>query len=178
MGPYLAVGGGLKGELAIRRGDAKRGVQELQACLEKLHAARYELITTSLNIALVRGLTAMGRFAEGITLIDETVRLVETTGDLAFMPESLRVKGRLILSMRQPNEDEAEMCFTRSLELSRRQGARGWELRTAIDAAVLLDAQGRRERARALLRPVFDQFVEGYETADLEAAERLLSTWG
>ena len=178
MGPYLAVGGGLKGELAIRRGDAKRGVQELQACLEKLHAARYELITTSLNIALVRGLTAMGRFAEGITLIDETVRLVETNGDLAFMPESLRVKGRLILSMRQPNEDEAEMCFTRSLELSRRQGARGWELRTAIDAAVLLDAQGRRERARALLRPVFDQFVEGYETADLEAAERLLSTWG
>jgi hypothetical protein len=178
MGPYLAVGGGLKGELAIRRGDAKRGVQELQACLEKLHAARYELITTSLNIALVRGLAAMGRFAEGITLIDETVRLVETNGDLAFMPESLRVKGRLILSMRQPNEDEAEMCFTRSLELSRRQGARGWELRTAIDAAVLLDAQGRRERARAFLRPVFDQFVEGYETADLEAAERLLSTWG
>ena len=178
MGPYLAVGGGLKGELAIRRGDAKRGVEEIQACLDKLHAARYELITTSLNIALVRGLTAMGRFAEGITLIDETVRLVETNGDLAFMPESLRVKGRLILSMRQPNEDEAEMCFTRSLELSRRQGARGWELRTAIDAAVLLDAQGRRERARALLRPVFDQFVEGYETADLEAAERLLSTWG
>jgi tetratricopeptide (TPR) repeat protein len=178
MGPYLAVGGGLKGELAIRRGDAKRGVQELQACLEKLHAARYELITTSLNIALVRGLTAMGRFAEGITLIDETVRLVETNGDLAFMPESLRVKGRLILSMRQPNEHEAEMCFTRSLELSRRQGARGWELRTAIDAAVLLDAQGRRERARAFLRAVFDQFVEGYETADLEAAERLLSTWG
>lgn len=120
----------------------------------------------------------MGRFAEGITLIDETVRLVETNGDLAFMPESLRVKGRLILSMRQPNEDEAEMCFTRSLELSRRQGARGWELRTAIDAAVLLDAQGRRERARAFLRAVFDQFVEGYETADLEAAERLLSTWG
>jgi hypothetical protein len=42
----------------------------------------------------------------------------------------------------------------------------------------LLDAQGRRERARALLRPVFDHFVEGYETADLKAAERLLSTWG
>jgi predicted ATPase/DNA-binding winged helix-turn-helix (wHTH) protein len=178
MGPYLAVGVGLKGELAIRRGDAKRGVEEIQACLEKLHAARYELITTSLNIALVRGLTAMGRFAEGITLIDETVRLVETNGDLAFMPESLRVKGRLLLSMPNPDQDGAQSCLVESLELSRRQGARGWELRAAIDSAVLLDAQGRRERARALLRPVFDQFVEGYETADLKAAERLLSTWG
>jgi len=178
MGPYLAVGVGLKGELAIRRGDAKRGVEEIQACLDKLHAARYELITTSLNIALVRGLTAMGRFAEGITLIDETVRLVETNGDLAFMPESLRVKGRLLLSMPNPDQDGAQSCLVESLELSRRQGARGWELRAAIDSAVLLDAQGRRERARALLRPVFDQFVEGYETADLKAAERLLLTWG
>jgi len=178
MGPYLAVGVGIKGELAIRRGDAKRGVEEIQACLDKLHAARYELITTSLNIALVRGLTAMGRFAEGITLIDETVRLVETNGDLAFMPESLRVKGCLLLSMPNPDQDGAQSCLADSLELSRRQGARGWELRTAIDSALLLDAQGRRERARALLRPVFDQFVEGHETADLKAAERLLSTWG
>jgi hypothetical protein len=93
------------------------------------------------------------------------------------MPESLRVKGRLILAMREPNEDEAEMCFARSLKLSRHQGARGWELRSAIDSAVLLDAQGRRERAVALLRPVFDQFVEDDDTADLKAAKRLLSIW-
>ena len=30
-----------------------------------------------------------------------------------------------------------------SLELSRRQGARAWELRTAIDLAALLAGQGR-----------------------------------
>jgi predicted ATPase/DNA-binding winged helix-turn-helix (wHTH) protein len=177
LGPYLAVGRGLKGELAIRRGDVTGGVENLQACLEKLHAARYELITAALNIALVQGLAALGRFAEGITLIEETIRLVEANGGLAYMPESLRVKGRLILAMREPNEDEAEMCFGRSLKLSRHQGARGWELRSAIDSAVLLDAQGRRERAVALLRPVFDQFVEDDDTADLKAAKRLLSIW-
>jgi predicted ATPase len=175
MGPYLAVGRGLKGELAIRRGDAKRGVEELQACLEQLHAARYELITTSLNIALVRGLTAMGRFAEGIALIDETVRLVETHGDLAFLPESLRVKGRLLLSMPNPDPDGAHDCLVESLELSRRQGARGWELRAAIDLATLVAARGKRESARGLLEPVFEQFVEGSETEDLKSAKRLLS---
>ena len=65
-----------------------------------------------------------------------------------------------------------------SLELSRRQGARAWELRAATDLAALFAGQGHSERGRALLRPVFEQFVEGSDTADLKAAERLLATLG
>jgi predicted ATPase/DNA-binding winged helix-turn-helix (wHTH) protein len=178
LGPYLAVGRGLKGELAIRRGEAKAGVQSLKACLEKLHAARYELITTALNVALVQGFAALGRFAEGMTLIDETIRLVEANGDLAFMPELLRVKAGLLLSVRQPDRDEAERYLVRSLGWSRRQGARAWELRTATDLAALLASRGRPEKARALLQPVFEHFVEGSDTSDLNAAARLLQTLG
>ena len=37
---------------------------------------------------------------------------------------------------------------------------------------------GADGRARALLQPVFEQFVEGSDTADLKAAERLLATLG
>lgn len=94
------------------------------------------------------------------------------------MPELLRVKGGLLLSMSQPNRDDAEMYFMQSLELSRRQGARAWELRTGVDLAALLAAEGRSESALALLQPVFEQFVEGSDTADLKAAERLLATLG
>jgi hypothetical protein len=47
--------------------------------------------------------------------------------------------------------------------------------RTATDLAALLAAQGRYESARRLLWPVFEQFVEGFDTADLKAAERLLA---
>ena len=94
------------------------------------------------------------------------------------MPELLRVKGGLLLSTSSANADEAERTFVRSIELSRRQGARSWGLRTAIDLAGLLADQGRREGSRALLRPVFEQFAEGLDTADLKAAERLLATLG
>ena len=176
--PYLAVGRGFKGQVAIHRGHAKGGVEKLQGCLEALHAARYELLTTTFNISFVQGLAAIGRFAEGIALVDETIRLVEANGDLTHMPELLRVKGDLLLSMPQPGGDDAEMCFMQSLELSRRQAARAWELRTAVDLAKLLAVRGRAESARALLQPVFDQFVEGSDTADLKAAERLLATLG
>src|SRR5215470_1990910 len=178
LGPYLAVGRGYKGALAIRRGDAKGGVEGLRSCLEVLHAARYELVTTAFNIALVEGLAAMGRFAEGLARIDETIGLVEATGDFSSMPELLRVKGGLLLSLPQPRVDDAEACLMQSLEWSRRQGARAWELRTATDLAKLLAAQGRTDNARASLQPVLEQFMEGSDTADVKAARRVLATLG
>lgn len=178
LGPYLAVGQGLRGELTIRRGDARGGVENLQACLERLHAARYELITTALNIALAQGLATLGRLTEGFALIDATIQLVEKNGDFTFMPELLRVKGRLFLSMLQPDDQSAERCFTQSLDWSRRQAARAWELRAATDLAGLLVVRGQRESARTLLQPVYEQFMEGFDTADLQAARSLLVTLG
>ena len=88
------------------------------------------------------------------------------------------MKGGLLLSMPQARADEAEMHLMESLELSRRQGARGWELRAATDLAVLLASPGRPERGRALLQPVLEHFAEGSNTADLKAAEHLLATLG
>src|SRR3546814_17052494 len=89
--------------------------------------------------------------AEALALIDETILLVKANGELCYLPELLRVKGNVLLATALPRAEEAEMCFRQSLELSRRQGARGWELRTANDLAALLAAQGKRERARVLL---------------------------
>jgi predicted ATPase len=101
--------------------------------------------------------------------------MVEGTGDLSQMPELLRVKASLLLTMQTPNLVEAESCLTQSLELSRRQGARAWELRTATDLAKLVADRGERDRAHGLLQPVFAQFTEGFDTVDLKAAERLLA---
>jgi predicted ATPase/DNA-binding winged helix-turn-helix (wHTH) protein len=176
LGPYLALGRGYRGELAIRRGDAKSGVESLQRCLEELHAARYEVLAMACNIPLVQGLAALGQWAEGITLVNEAIRQVEANGGLSYLPELLRVKGSVLLSMPQPMREDAERCFLQSLDCSRRTGARAWELRTAIDLAELRAAQGRPETARAVLQPVFEQFVEGLDTADLKVAERLLAT--
>jgi predicted ATPase/DNA-binding winged helix-turn-helix (wHTH) protein len=176
LGPLSAVCRARKAELAIHQGDARDGVESLQASLEKIHAAHYELMTTEFNISLVQGLCATGRLAEGIALIDKTIRLVETNGDFCYMPELLRVKGNLLLLTPPPGRDDAEACFMQSLALCRKQGTRAWELRTATDLATLFAGQGQPERGRALLQPVFEQFVEGFDTADLVAAKSLLST--
>jgi len=175
LGPYLAVARGYEGVLAIRRGDARVGIEKLQGCLGQLSALRYEMLNTEFNLSLVPGLITTGQFGAASALIDETISLVEANGDLLYLPEALRVKGNLLLALPQPRAREAEMCLIQSLDWSRRQHALSWELRTAVDLAALRATQGQRARARAVLQPIFEKFVEGLDTADLKAAERLLA---
>jgi hypothetical protein len=175
LDPLVAVGQARKAELAIRRGDAENGVESLRNSLKKIHAVRYEMMITEFDISLARGLGVIGRFAEAIQVTDEAMQRVETNGDAMYMPELLRVKGCLLWSRAPPDAGEAESSLMQSLALSRRQGARAWELRTATDLAALFAGQGRPERGRALLQPIFEQFVEGSDTADLKAAEHLLA---
>jgi predicted ATPase/DNA-binding winged helix-turn-helix (wHTH) protein len=176
LAPYLLVARGFRSEVAIRQGDAKGGVESLQDCLRRLHATPYELLTTELNLSLAWGLSEIGQVDEAISLIDESLAQVETNGNLVYIPELLRMKGVILLLLPKPNRNNAEECFRQALELSRRQGARAWELRAAIELAKLLASRGEIGRAHELLRPVFEQFVKGLGTADLIAAERLLAT--
>ncbi|MBV8178928.1 MAG: hypothetical protein JO045_08960 [Mycobacterium sp.] len=113
-----------------------------------------------------------------MSVIDETICRVEANGDAVHLPELLRVKGSILIAMSQSEVGDAEMCFMQSLELSCRQGARAWELRAALDLAVLLISHGRQEQAGALLQPIFDGFRDGAVTSDLLAAERLLNDLG
>ena len=176
MAPYLLVGRGFKGDVASRHGDATSGVASLQSSLQKLHAAPYELLTTELNLSLVVGLCAIGRVDEAMSLIGESLGRADTNGDLLYIPELLREKAAILLLRSQSKRDDAETCLLQAIELSRGQGARAWELRAATDLAVLWAGQGRSDDARSLLLPVFKQFTEGSDTADLKAAERLLAT--
>ncbi len=176
LAPYLLVGRGFKSEVAIRHGDARGGVESLQSSLQKLHAAPYELLTTELNLSLVGGLAAIGQVDEATSLLDESLGRVEANGNLLYIPELLRAKGAVLLLLSELNRGNAETCLLRALELSRRQGARAWELRTATDLATLMAGRGEIDGARELLQPVFEHFVEGLGTADLKTAERLLAT--
>jgi hypothetical protein len=172
LGPYLAVARSYKGAVAIRRGQARNGVEDLESALQQLRALRYEM-HTDFKLYLVEGLLAVGRPGEGMTMIEEAIGSIQAKGDLLHLPEALRVKSSVLLSLR-PRADDAKACLVQSLDWGRRQGARSWELRTAVDLARLL--RGRRPKeAQALLRPVFERFAEGRETADVKAAECLLA---
>jgi predicted ATPase len=51
---------------------------------------------------------------------------------------------------------------------------KSWELRAAMSLARLWRSQGKPQRARELLAPVYDWFTEGFDTRDLKDAKGLL----
>ena len=173
--PYIDLGYGLRGDLAVRRGNTRVGVEMLRSFLPKLHLDGYERLTTRFNLTLASGLAATGGFEEGVALLDDTAQLIEIKGDSSYMPELLRLKGSILLAMPNPDSEDAEDCFAQSLELSRAHGSRTWELRTATDLAALWAMRGRADDAYSLLGGVFETFTEGFDTADLNVAERLLT---
>jgi predicted ATPase len=173
LGPLAAVGRARKAQLAIRFGNAGNGVAQLRASLAEIHAVRYELITTEFKISLAQGLTARGQHDEAMSLIDGAIEHVGSNGDTCYMPELLRVRAGLLQSKARPF-DEVEACLMHALELSRSQGARSWELRTASDLAVLLSGKRRPQDVTAVLQRAYGQFTEGFDTADLRTAKRLL----
>jgi predicted ATPase len=91
----------------------------------------------------------------------------------------LRLKGEfLLLQSTPPTVETIENLFRQALDESRRQEAASWQLRPATSLARLLHDQGRPEEAIACLRPIYDRFTEGFGTADLLAAKRILHEAG
>jgi predicted ATPase len=71
--------------------------------------------------------------------------------------------------------EEAERAFEAALRIARRQQAKAYELRAAMNLARLWGEEGRRDEARDLLAPIYGWFTEGFDTADLKDAKALLN---
>jgi predicted ATPase len=71
-------------------------------------------------------------------------------------------------------QDLNRAAYRSAIELARVQEAKWWELRATISLARLLDKQGRRDEARAMLAEVYNWFTEGFDTAELKDAKTLL----
>jgi predicted ATPase/DNA-binding winged helix-turn-helix (wHTH) protein len=173
LGPYYAVALAHKGELLIKRGDAS-GIALLRDATETLETGRHLLLQSTFYSALAEGLASVGRFAEALTTIDRAMAATKNNGRSFDAPEMLRIRGCLLGAKPDPDEDAAERHFLEALDHARRQRALGWELRAAMTTARLWVRRGRADEARRLLETTYGQFSQGFDTADMVEARRLL----
>lgn len=174
FGPYVAASGGFQGKLAVQRGQASEGLGWIQESLARLHSSRYELLTTSFSVALMQGLVLAGRHPEALDLANSAIDRCNGNGELFAMPELLRIQAGITLIL--SGAGQAEALLLDSIAWSQRQGAKSWELRSAIDLARLRVAGNRRADAIAVLRPLRETFCEGLGTADVRAADLFLKS--
>jgi predicted ATPase len=121
---------------------------------------------------LAKAYKIVGQVEEALTLLDDTLQLVERTRQRWFAAELNRQKGQLLL--RQGHTDAAEELYRKALSIAREQEAKLWELRAAVSLARLRRDQGRCAEARDLLAPVYAWFTEGFNTPDLKQAKALV----
>jgi predicted ATPase len=74
----------------------------------------------------------------------------------------------------KPDVTKAEARFERALTIARTPHAKSWELRASMSMARLWRDQGKRQRARDLLAPIYGWFTEGFDTPVLKVAKALL----
>ena len=173
---YKSLGPHLEGELLIRRGEFAAGSTVLRAALGRLPTAGGVKRRNSWFLGvLAEGLAGAEQLTEALATIDEALAQADRSGQHWCITELYRVKGELLL---QEAGDQsipaAEDCLQRALGIAQEQGALFWELRAALSLARLRIRRDQQDDARRILAPVYDQFTEGFETADLKQARALL----
>ena len=166
LGPYIAAALGMRGAIAIRAGNPAQAVGWLEESLARLHDMRYELLTTSFEIALTEGLMLMGRYAEAARQVDGTIEHCRKSGDAFALPELLRIKAATLKALENPDQTAAKALLDEALQLSRQQGALAWELRVIMDVARSLLQQAKAADAQALLSRFRNEIPTGSDNLD------------
>jgi predicted ATPase/DNA-binding winged helix-turn-helix (wHTH) protein len=175
LSAYYANGLCFEGRLAFKRGDAATAERRLRAGLKNLQQTQSETFYTLFLTGLAEVLMTPAQLDEALATAEEALARTERGNALWWMPEAIRIKAEVLLLF-EGATNQAEDLFHRCLDLAHRQGAVSWQLRAATSLARWLRDRSRQAEALAVLKPVYDRFIEGFETADLKTARNLLST--
>lgn len=148
--------------------------ERLRQSLDRIDAAKVWIMLPFMMAASAEVLGSRGDRDAARTLLSRAVELVRLTDEQWCQPEIMRLEAEFLC---EDPEEKADM-LRRSIELSHELGAHLWRLRIGIDLARLLRDEGRHDEARDVLSPIYGWFAEGFATADLQMARRLLETLG
>jgi adenylate cyclase len=122
--------------------------------------------------AIAIGHAKKGQPERGQTILEKALVLVEETGERHWEAELHRLKGELLIM--QGDQDGAEACFEKAIQVARQLHAKSWELRATTSLARLWQEQDRTDEARQVLGEIYGWFTEGFDTPDLRQAKALL----
>jgi predicted ATPase/DNA-binding winged helix-turn-helix (wHTH) protein len=170
--PFPDIADCFEADILLRTGDERGSLQALETSFERVRLSDYDPAFHA--IGLIEALTHAGRHVEAKHHIDQRVDQMRQNGALLFLPEYLRLEAGVLAASAEAG---AEQAYLRAIDLARAQSALAWELRAAMGLARLYRDQDPG-RAKQVLVAVYDRFTEGFETADLKAANRLIGELG
>ncbi len=194
----------LKGWVLTQQGQPDVGIALMLEGLAAYQATGAELNRPYSLTLLGEAHRALGKAAEGLTLLSEALQDSARNAGYFYQAEMYRLQGELLLNAErglQNNErktnreeqrpvpihhssfsvhryEEAEACFLKAIDIARKQQAKSCELRATMSLSHLWRRQGKTQEARAQLTPLYAWFTEGLDSLDLQEAKTLLDELG
>jgi predicted ATPase len=203
---WLAIGTILRGWVLTEQGQGEEGITQMRQGLAAHRDTGAELMRSYHLALLAEACGKGGQAEEGLSVLAETLAAVDKTGERYYEAELYRLKGALTLQQFnvqgskfkvensfelrvRSSESEAEECFSRAIEVARKQQAKSLELRAVMSLARLWQQQAARsesrntdhvsrtklDEARQMLSDIYNWFTEGFDTKDLQEAKALLA---
>jgi predicted ATPase len=173
---WVVVGTVLRGWAQVSEGERSEGFATMRRGVRELQALGAGFGRMRCPAMLAAALGEQGQTAEAQAVLDEVLATLERTGGRYLESDLYRIQGQLLLQ-REPGPEalvEAERWFRRAIEVARRQQAKSMELCAVVGLSRLYQRQGRGNEMRPLLAETYARFTEGFDTADLREAARLL----
>lgn len=175
----------MKGWALTELNHSEEGISMIRKGIAAWEKTRAELQLPLFLTLLAQAYQRAGQYTLALQTLDSALSVVTRTGERAYDAELTRRKGELCLALGKATETvggqdttstvaKAESYFQEALAIARRQGAKSWELRTALSLSELWWTQNRYREAYNLLRPIYLWFSEGFDTKDLRHAKHLL----
>ena len=194
---YLGPGAVLQGWARAEQGQSEEGISQIRQGLANQEAIGAGILKSYYLALLAEAYGKAGQAEEGLAALAEALTVVDKTGERFYEAELYRLYGELSLRIgetetgrtgdrslfflpRFPDSfakspvSSPEECFTRAIEIARRQSAKSLELRAVMSLSRLWQKQGKKDEARQLLAEIYGWFTEGFETKDLQEAKALL----
>jgi adenylate cyclase len=169
-------------------GKPEEGIKEIEASINIQRLRHAELNLTFALRQLAEAYNMNGSFIAGRDAAREGLKISERHGEVGSKVELYRIMGESARNLAKTGEIEAathtrsgstlspEACFRAAVDLARRHGSKGFELRSSLALARELHERGHDPEAIALVRGIRAQFTEGLDTRDLRDADDFLKS--
>jgi class 3 adenylate cyclase/predicted ATPase len=157
-------------------GQTEEGIALILGGLETFRATGGNLLLPYYLVTLAEVYGWASQPGEALRCLEDAAQLVHATQERWIEAELNRIRGTVLVSMRE--HAAAEESYLDAIAVAQGQGAKFWELRSAIDLSRLWCDQGKKTDARELLSSVCAWFAGAGDSPWLEEAKTFLSRLG
>jgi predicted ATPase/DNA-binding winged helix-turn-helix (wHTH) protein len=174
LAAFNAVSRGLRGDVAVRRGNQEDGILLIEDALKVMRSENHHHMVVDFMATLAEGLTATGSTEMAKDVLDEAIEIAEKTGEKFQMADMLRLHA--VLVHRTEGAGATTTTFPVVERLCQESGALLFELRLALSFVSLPIPTAERVQGVLRIEQIVARFDRSEAYHDLRRAVEVIES--